>query len=308
VHRISTSIITMSVLFEGSYVAIATPFTKDGSEVDYGKLGELVEFQIAHGTDGIVPVGTTGESPTLTHEEHQKVIAFTVKQVNKRAKVVAGVGSNSTAKTIEMTKYAKEVGADGALVVVPYYNKPTQEGMYLHFKAVAEVGLPVMLYNVPGRSGTALTPKTIARLAELPSVVAIKEACGSMDVVSEILMLAPNLTVLSGDDSLTLPMMAIGAKGVVSVIANIVPDRLKRMVTLAKNGDFAAARKIHADLFRLCRVMFVETNPIPVKTAMGMMGLCEDSMRLPLCPLSDANRDLVTEVLRESQLLLANGK
>jgi len=293
----------MSLKLEGSFVAIVTPFTGEGGkEVDYATLVKLVEFQIAAGTDGIIPAGTTGETPTLTHDEHKKVIETVIKAANKRVKVIAGTGSNSTEKTIEMTRFAKEAGADAALVVVPYYNKPTQEGLYLHFKAVAEVGLPVVLYNVPSRSGSGLTAKTVARLAEVPNIVAIKEASGSLDQVSEIVSLC-NLTVLSGDDSLTLPMIAVGAKGVISVIANIVPDRLKKLVSLALSGDFAGARKVHLELFRLSRVMFVESNPIPVKTAMGYLGLCNDTLRLPMSPLLSENVPLVKNALTEIGLL-----
>jgi 4-hydroxy-tetrahydrodipicolinate synthase len=292
----------MAVEFVGSYVALVTPFNDDGS-VNYAKIEELVEFHIANGTDGLVPVGTTGESPTLTHEEHEKVIEVVVKKVNKRIKVVAGTGSNSTAKTVEMTRFAKNVGADGALVVVPYYNKPTQEGLFLHFKAVAEVGLPVVLYNIPGRSGVNMTPATIIRLSKVPNVVAIKEATGSMDQTSEILKGAPNLTVLSGDDSLTLPLISLGAKGVISVIGNIAPKHLKQLVSAAMAGDNNTARKLHYELFTLCRVMFVETNPIPIKAAMGMLGLCSDNLRLPMSPISDANRATIKSALEEAGLL-----
>jgi len=288
--------------FEGSYVALVTPFTEDGKAVDYKTLDDLVEFQIQGGTDGIVAVGTTGESPTLSHEEHQKVIEAVVKRVNKRVKVIAGTGSNSTAKTVEMTKFAMSVGADGALVVVPYYNKPTQEGLYLHFTTVADVGLPVILYNVPGRSGTGLLPRTVARLAEHPNITAIKEASGSLDQVSEILSQC-KITVLSGDDSLTLGFMSIGAKGVISVIGNIVPRKLKDLVSAAAREDYVTARKIHFDLFKLSRVMFVESNPIPVKTAMGMMKLCNSIMRAPMCPITDANKEVVHQTLVEAALL-----
>jgi len=289
--------------FEGSYIALVTPFTADGKSVDYQKLDELVEFQIKGGSDGIIAVGTTGESPTLSHEEHRKVIEAIVKRANKRVLVIAGTGSNSTDEAIELTQFAKQVGADGALVVVPYYNKPTQEGMFRHFTVVADVGLPVVLYNVPGRTGAGLTPKTIARLASHPNIVAIKEASGSLDQVSEILLLAPNLTVLSGDDSLTVGFMSIGAKGVISVIGNIVPRKLKDLVDSAAKGDYETARKLHLELFKLSRVMFVESNPIPVKTAMELMGLCNAAMRLPMCPISDENKALVQKTLVEANLI-----
>jgi len=286
------------VKLEGSIVAIVTPFKDNGKNVDYEALERLVEFQISNGTDGIVAAGTTGETPTLSHDEHMKVIESIIRMTNKRVPVIAGTGSNSTDKTIEMTQFAKDAGADAALVVVPYYNKPTQEGMYAHFKAVAEVGLPVMLYNVPGRCGTALAPKTVARLSQLPNIVAIKEAAGSVDQVSEILSLC-DITVLSGDDSLTLPMMAVGAKGIVSVIANIVPAKLKSLVQMAQTGDYEGARKLHIELFRLSKVMFIESNPSPVKAAMGMLGLCDSTLRLPMVPLSPENEAVVATTLRE---------
>lgn len=289
-------------LFIGSYVAIVTPFTEDGTTVDYEALRKLVELQVSEGTDGIVAVGTTGESPTLSHEEHKDVISAVVKYANKRVRVVAGTGSYSTDKTVEMTRFAKEAGADGALVVVPFYNKPTQEGMFLHFKAVADVGLPVILYNIPGRCGSSLTPKTVARLAAHPNIVAIKEASGSLDIVSEILSLC-NITVLSGDDSLTVGFMSVGAKGVISVIGNIVPRKLKTMVEACLKEDYATARKLHIELFKLSRVMFIESNPIPVKTAMQMMGICHSTLRLPMCPITDAGREIVKQALVDNGLI-----
>jgi len=292
----------MTLTLQGSMVAIVTPFKNGGKEVDYASLEKLVEFQLSNGTDGIIPAGTTGETPALSHEEHQRVIETVVRKVNKRVPVIAGTGSNSTEKTIEMTRFAKEAGADAALVVVPYYNKPTQEGMYLHFKAVAEVGLPVVLYNVPSRSGVGLTPKTIARLSQLPNIVAIKEAAGSLDQVSEILA-SCDITVLSGDDSLTLPMIAVGAKGLISVIANVVPDRCKKLVALALAGDYEGARKVHLELFRLSRVMFIESNPIPVKTAMGLLGLCDPTLRLPMSPLQPENLLVLEKMLHDNGLL-----
>lgn len=293
----------MGIKLEGSFVAIVTPFKgEEAREVDYEALDSLIEFQIQNGTDGIVPAGTTGETPTLSHDEHVNVIRATVKTVNKRAIVIAGTGSNSTAKTVEMTRIAKEAGADAALVVVPYYNKPTQEGMFLHFKAVAEVGLPVVLYNVPGRSGAALTPKTIARLAQIPNIVAIKEASGSLDQVTEIVA-SCDLTVLSGDDSLTLPMIAVGAKGVISVVANMVPKETKELVSKALAGDYVEARKLHQTLFKLCRVMFVESNPIPIKTAMSLLGLCSSTLRLPLSPLLPENVVVLEKVLKDGGFL-----
>eukprot|EP01113_Clastostelium_recurvatum_P038923 TRINITY_DN5884_c0_g1_i1.p1 TRINITY_DN5884_c0_g1~~TRINITY_DN5884_c0_g1_i1.p1 ORF type:complete len:317 (-),score=79.08 TRINITY_DN5884_c0_g1_i1:49-957(-) len=290
--------------FTGTYVALVTPFTPSGDQVDYAQLDALVEAQITGGTDGVVPVGTTGESPTLSHEEQCKVIEAVVKKVAGRIKVIAGTGSNSTAKTIEMTKFAKEVGADAALVVVPYYNKPTQEGLYQHFKAVADIGLPVMLYNIPGRSVINMTPATILRLARHPSVVAVKEASGSMDAISEIVsqrdQLGLELSVLSGDDSLTLPAMSLGASGVVSVVGNIAPRLLKDFVSAALEGDYIKARALHFKLFKVVKVLFIEPNPVPCKYAMSMMGVCAPSVRLPLVELSAENKTLVAQALKEA--------
>lgn len=283
-------------------MALVTPFTKDGKNVDYEALKSLIDFQITNGTDGIVVVGTTGETPTLSSEEYEEVVRVAVKHVNKRVKLVVGTGSNSTQKTIENTKFAKTSGADAALVVVPYYNKPTQEGLFLHYQAVAEVGLPIILYNVPSRTGCSLAPSTVARLAVIPNVVAIKEAGGSVDTVSEILSTC-SLCVLSGDDSLTLPFMSVGARGVVSVVANISPKLLKDLVSAAEEGDYVKAREIHLGLFNLSRTLFVESNPIPVKTALGLLGLCNDTVRLPLCPISDAHKAIVRQSLVELNLL-----
>jgi len=283
-------------------VALVTPFTKDGKNVDYEALKSLIDFQITNGTDGIVVVGTTGETPTLSSEEYEEVVRVAVKHVNKRVKLVVGTGSNSTQKTIENTKFAKTSGADAALVVVPYYNKPTQEGLFLHYQAVAEVGLPIILYNVPSRTGCSLAPSTVARLAVIPNVVAIKEAGGSVDTVSEILSTC-SLCVLSGDESLTLPFMSVGARGVVSVVANIAPKLLKDLVSAAEEGDYVKAREIHLGLFNLSRTLFVESNPIPVKTALGLLGLCNDTVRLPLCPISDAHKAIVRQSLVELNLL-----
>eukprot|EP01112_Ceratiomyxa_fruticulosa_P018275 TRINITY_DN5814_c0_g1_i1.p1 TRINITY_DN5814_c0_g1~~TRINITY_DN5814_c0_g1_i1.p1 ORF type:complete len:302 (-),score=62.55 TRINITY_DN5814_c0_g1_i1:71-976(-) len=292
---------------EGSFVAIITPFTHDGKSVDYDALGRLVEKQVEGGVDGVVPVGTTGESPTLSIEEQKKVIQEVVKKVNGRIKVVAGTGSNCTEKTVEMTKYAQSVGADAALVVVPYYNKPTQEGLYLHFKEVASVGLPIVLYNIPGRSGQNMTPSTIVRLAHLQNVVAVKEASGSLDAVSEIISLSKKqgveITVLSGDDSLTLPMISVGARGVISVIGNLTPRLLKDFVKAALDNDFVKAKELHYELFRLSKVMFLETNPIPIKTALSILGVCSDAMRLPLSPMTPENKQTLITVLREAKLV-----
>ena len=288
-------------MFEGAYTAIVTPFNRDGS-VDYGKLRALIDLQIAGGIDGIVPVGTTGESPTLDFPEHEKVIEVTIDACRGRAKVIAGTGANATSEALELTRHALKAGADGTLQVTPYYNKPNQEGLYRHFAAVADLGLPVVLYNVPGRSAREIDVATIARLAKHPKVVAVKEAGGSVDRVSQILR-ACNMTVLSGDDPLTLPMMAIGAKGVISVASNIAPKPVADMVHAALAGQWDEARRLHLRYHRLFTDLFVDTNPIPVKAAMAMAGLIEEVYRLPLCETSDANKKKIAECLKEVGLL-----
>ncbi len=276
---------------KGVYTAVVTPFSK--GEVDYRKLKELVEIQIAAGIDGIVPVGTTGESPTLTVEEHIKVIETVIEAAQGRCTVIAGTGANSTAEAISLTEMAKKVGADATLQVTPYYNKPTQEGLYRHFSTVAdEIGLPVVLYNIPGRSGVPINVETIARLAKNSGIVAVKEAGGSVERVSAILD-ACDMTVLSGDDILTLPMLAVGAKGVISVASNLLPKEVKAMVEAFLSGDSAKAQLMHRRLYPVFRDLFIETNPIPVKAAMAMKGLIEESYRLPLCPMSEKNREIL---------------
>jgi len=290
-------------MFEGSIVALVTPF-KNG-EVDEAKLKELIEFHIENGTHGIVPCGTTGESATLSHEEHERVIDITVETVGGRIPVIAGTGSNSTAEALRLTKHAKEAGADAVLLITPYYNKPTQEGMYRHFMTIADaVDIPMILYNVPSRTGIDLLPETVARLAEHPNIVGIKEATGSLRRASEIIQACgEDFILLSGDDFVTLPMMAVGGRGVISVAANIIPSQLAKMCELAKAGDFAAAREIHNKYFPLFEALFLETNPIPVKTAMRMMGMINGELRLPLCPMSEANEKKLEEVLRKCGLL-----
>lgn len=274
-------------MFKGSFVAIVTPF-KNG-EVDFGKLSELVEWHVESGTHGIVPCGTTGESPTLSHEEHAKVVTHVIKAVNKRLPVLAGAGSNSTREAIWLTKHAKEAGADAVLSITPYYNKPTQRGLVEHYKAITSaVKIPLVMYNVPGRTGVKMAPETVAELAKIPTIVGIKEACGSVEQVCEIRSLC-DITVLSGDDSLAYPMMAVGATGVISVAANVVPKDIAAMVDAANNGDHVEAKALHYKYWRLFRDLFIETNPVPVKTAMGMMGLIDPEVRLPLCPMSDKN-------------------
>lgn len=298
-------------MFDGVYTAIATPFNRDGS-VDYGCLKALVERQAAAGIDGIVPVGTTGESPTLTCDEHSKVIDCVIEACGGgsgcggcscgRMKVIAGTGGNSTAEAIELTQRAKEAGADGTLQVTPYYNKPSQEGLYRHFSTVADIGLPVVLYNVPGRSSVAIDIDTIARLSAHPSVVAVKEAGGSVDRVSQILDVC-EIHVLSGDDALALPMMAVGGCGVVSVVSNVIPKVMAEMIHSAQKGNWEEARRMHRLYYRLFTSMFLDTNPIPVKTAMGMLALCEPSLRLPLCEMDAALKEQLSATLTGSGVL-----
>ncbi len=274
--------------FAGLTVALVTPFRN--GEVDYALLSRLVEWHIEQGTDCLAPVGTTGESPTLDHEEHERVIATVVETARGRIKVMPGTGSNSTREAIRLTKFAKRAGADGALMVGPYYNKPTQEGYFRHWAAVAEaVDIPIVVYNIPGRTGSNILPETIIRMAEqLPTVVAVKEATGSLDQASQIIC-GCDLTILSGDDSLTLPLMSIGGRGVISVVGNIVPQDMKAMIDAFAAGRVQEAQQWHRKLFALCRDMLgIATNPIPLKTAMELLGRCPGELRLPLCPL-DAN-------------------
>lgn len=290
-------------MFSGCLVAMITPF-RDG-EVDEPALRKLVQFHLKNGTNGLVPCGTTGESVTMTEDEQLRVIEIVVEEVNHRIPVVAGTGTNSTAKTIKLTKEAQRRGADAALLVTPYYNKPTQEGLYRHFEAVARAtDLPLVLYNVPGRTSVNLAAETTARLAKIPTVVAIKEASGNMDQVSQIIESSPSeFSVLSGDDSLTLPMLALGGTGIVSVVGNIVPRAMSELVRSYLDGNIARARELHYQLFDLCRAMFIETNPIPVKTAAEILGLCSSEMRLPMCPMGESNRQKLESVLKSSPLL-----
>ncbi len=288
-------------MFKGSFVALITPF-KDG-KVDEDKFRELIEFQIENGTNGIVPCGCTGEAATLDTEEQKAAIRLAVETVNKRVSVVPGTGSNSTREALELTAYAREVGADGVLMITPYYNKPTPEGQYRHYEKIAmEVDIPIMLYNVPSRTGISMLPDTVARLSKIENIVAIKEASGSMDQASKILSLC-DITVLSGDDSATLPLMAIGAKGVVSVTANIVPDKIALMVGAFLEGRLEEARRIHLELFNLSGAMFIETNPIPVKTALKLMGMLNGELRLPLCEMREENEELLKNVLSGYKLI-----
>jgi len=284
-------------MFKGSIVAIITPF-KNG-KVDEKALINLIEWHISQGTDAIVPCGTTGEASTLDYEEHYKVIEITINAAKGKLPVIAGTGANSTDETIMMTQKAKEMGADGALLVTPYYNKPTQEGLYRHYKKVAEtVDIPIVLYNVPSRTGINLLPQTVARLAEIKNIVGIKEATGDMKQVSEVIRLCGDkITVISGDDFTTLTLLALGGKGVISVVANIVPQDVSAMCRAWERGDIDEARRVHFKLEPLNRAMFIETNPIPAKTALAMMGKIQEEFRLPLCPMGDANREKLEKTL-----------
>lgn len=291
-------------MINGSVVAIVTPF-KNG-KVDEGTLRDLVEFQIQHGTSGIVPCGTTGESPTLTTAEHERVIEIVIEAVRGRVPVIAGTGSNSTAEAVALTKHAAQAGANGALVVSPYYNKPTQMGLYYHFKAVAEsVKIPIILYNIAGRTGVNIEPVTIARLAkDFKNIIGVKEASGSLDQMQTIRNLCPkNFQLISGDDGLTLPVLSIGGVGVISVAGNIIPQDVAQLIRLFQQGKIAEAQALHYKMLPLFKSLFIETNPIPVKIAMGLMGLCSDELRLPLCPMSDDNFLKLKNALTEYGLL-----
>jgi len=288
--------------FAGLSVAIVTPFK--GGQLDVKVLREQVDFQIAAGTHCLCPVGTTGESPTLSHEEHERVISEVVQAARGRIKVMAGTGSNSTAEALRLTKWAAKEGADAALLVAPYYNKPTQEGFYQHYKAIAEqVGIPLCVYNIPGRTGKNIEPETIARMAELPNITLVKEATGSLDQASQILC-STDLTVLSGDDSLTLPLMSIGGEGVISVVGNVVPRDMLAMTSAYLKGDLTGAKEWHHKLFPLCRDMLgLATNPIPIKAAMKLLSRDTGEMRLPMTPLDAASEAMLRKSLTNYGLL-----
>jgi 4-hydroxy-tetrahydrodipicolinate synthase len=278
-------------MFRGSLVAMVTPFTENG-KVDEKGINELVEFHIKNGTDGIVPCGTTGESPTLSYEEHKKVVEITVKAVAGRVPVIAGTGSNSTWEALDLTAHAKEAGADAALVVVPYYNKPTQKGLYLHYKELAEtIDIPIVVYNVPSRTGVNLLPETLSELAELKNIAAVKEASGNLEQMARIVELCgEKITLLSGDDKLLLPVLSIGGKGVISVVANIIPADVANMVRQFEEGNYQSAQEMFiSKVYPLSSAMFYETNPIPVKTSVKLMGLPSGNLRLPLAPMSETN-------------------
>ena len=291
----------VETLFVGSMVALVTPFRK--GKVDEAALRRLLDFHLKARTDAVVPVGTTGESATLSHEEHRRVMSLVVEFIGGQVPVVCGAGSNNTEEALGLVRYAKKIKADGVLVVTPYYNRPTQEGRYRHYSFLArKVDIPMILYNVPGRTGVSISPQTVARLAKIPNIVAIKEASGSLDQVDQILELS-EITVISGEDSLTFPMMAIGARGVISVTANVVPDLVREMVHRTLNGDLEQGREFHRKLYPLSKALFIETNPIPVKTALGMMGLIRPELRLPLCEMGAENKRKLSEVLRKLKLI-----
>jgi 4-hydroxy-tetrahydrodipicolinate synthase len=291
-------------MLSGSLVALITPFTR--GEIDYAQLEGLVEFHIKSGTSGIVPVGTTGESATLSHTEHEDLVAFVVKAVKGRVPVIAGSGSNSTSEAIELAKAAKDAGADAHLSITPYYNKPTQEGLFLHFKAIAEaVALPMVLYNVPGRTAVSMSAETVGRLSRVQNVIGMKEATGDMRVVAEMIEAArPGFLMLSGDDFTAYPLACLGGVGSISVTANVLPGKCARMFELHGKGENAAALAVHQELLPFHRMMFLETNPVPVKTAAYLMGITENlEFRLPLCPLMKPNEDKLKAFLKDKGLL-----
>jgi 4-hydroxy-tetrahydrodipicolinate synthase len=289
-------------MFRGSYVALVTPF-QENSELDLDAYGRLIDRQVEQGTHGIVPCGCTGEAATLTHEEQKHLIKFAVERVAGRVPVVAGTGSNNTAETLGLTAYAKEVGADAALMITPYYNKPTEAGLKAHYFAVAdEVGLPIMLYNVPGRTQVKMSPQLIAELNEHQMIVSVKEACGSVNQVSEIRDLC-DINIMSGDDPLTLPMMAVGGAGVVSVAANVVPDKVAGLCDAFEAGDLPKAQTLHYELLPLCKALFVETNPLPVKAVMAEMGLIKNVLRLPMTPMLAENMERIRPALKDAGLI-----
>lgn len=288
-------------MFKGLYTALVTPFNNDGT-IDFGRVSALVERQIKEGVDGLVPMGTTGESPTLDQAEHMKVIEVVVETCNGRVPVIAGAGANSTREAIELTTSAKAIGADATLQVTPYYNKPNQEGLFQHFSAVADLGLPIVLYNVPPRTVREIEIDTVVKLSSHPNVVAIKEAAGSVERVTDILKEC-DLTILSGDDNLTLPMIKEGASGVISVAANVIPETMARMVHLALDGNTEEADAINESIQSVFSDLFIDTNPIPVKAAMAMMGLIEEAYRLPLCSTTDENKNQLQTTLTNAGIL-----
>ena len=291
-------------MFEGSFVALVTPF-KDDESLDEAKLKELIEFQIDGGTHGIVPCGTTGESPSLSDEEHDRVIELTVETVDGRVPIIAGTGSNSTTRTLRATEHAKAAGAGAALIVTPYYNKPNQQGLYAHYMKIADsVDIPIVIYNVPGRCGTDILSETVAQLAEHPNIVGLKEATGELKRASEVVSMCPDdFVVLSGDDINTLPILSVGGKGVISVVANVDPTDIAETCNAFKAGNIELARKLHYKTMQLAVDLFIETNPIPAKTALMLMGKLNGQLRLPLAPLTPANQETLRQTLEDAGLI-----
>ena len=286
---------------KGSMVALVTPFRK--GRVDEHAMKRLLDFHLEQGTDVIVPVGTTGESATLTHEEHKGVMSFVIDYVRGRVPVICGAGSNCTEEAVPLFRHAKKKGANGVLVVTPYYNKPTQEGLYRHYEFLAKkVDIPIVMYNVPGRTGISIAPETVARLSKIRNIIGIKEASGNLEQAIRIISLC-DVTVVSGEDSLTLPLLSVGATGVISVVANIAPRKMHDMVQAYLEGDVEKAKALHYELFELAKVLFIETNPIPVKTALALMGMISGELRLPLCEMESKNKERLKKVLRDLELL-----
>ncbi|MDP8299760.1 MAG: 4-hydroxy-tetrahydrodipicolinate synthase [Candidatus Tantalella remota] len=288
-------------MFKGSYVALVTPL--DGGKIDEKAFRELIEFQIKNGTDGLVPCGCTGEAATMTFEEQKRMMEITVEIVGGRVPVVAGTGSNNTRESIELTAHAKKAGCDGALIITPYYNKPTPEGQYRHYSEIAKnVDIPIMLYNVPSRTGISLLPTTVARLSEIENIISIKEAAGSVQQVADIIALC-DIEVMSGDDSMILPFMSVGAQGVVSVVANIIPKEVHELTQAYLDGNEEKAREMHYQIRELCNAMFIETNPGPVKTTLAMMGMIKEGWRLPLCEMMPEAKEKLKVVLEKYELI-----
>jgi len=290
-------------VFEGLFTALVTPFRNDA--LDETALRNLVELQVESGVDGIVPCGSTGEAATLSHAEHRRVVEVCVEAASGRVQVLAGTGSNSTRESIELTRHARDAGADGALLISPYYNKPTQDGVVAHYAAVArESGLPLFAYNIPGRTASNILPETMARIAAIDLVVGVKEGCGDIAQISRVVATCPeDFTVLAGDDALTLPVIAVGGRGVISATSNLAPRQMVELVAAARAGQLARAREIHLRLLPLFDALFCETNPIPVKAALALLGLIEEEIRLPLTPLGAANRARLQAVLKEQEIL-----